>query len=43
MNKNIVRKDLLSKNIYRMQKLGPKLHKMFDFIPLTFTLPKDYI
>ncbi len=26
-----------------MQKMGPKLQKLYDFIPLTFTLPKDYI
>ncbi len=43
MNKNLVRKDLLCKNIQRMQQLGPKLRPLYDFIPQTFSLPKEYI
>lgn len=41
-NKNLGRKDLLKKNIERMQKLGQKTQQLFDIIPTTFLLPKEY-
>ena len=43
LNKNIVRKDLLKKNIERAQRLGPKAAQAFNIIPLTFVLPKEYV
>jgi len=42
-NKNIVRKDLLCKNIMKNQKISSKCHKLFNIIPETFCLPKEYI
>lgn len=42
MNKNMVRKDLLKKNIEKMQKLGSKTSSLFNFIPTTYVLPKEY-
>jgi len=42
MNKNIVRKDLLKKNIEKMQKLGSKTNAIYNFIPQTYVLPKEY-
>lgn len=38
-NKNITRKDLLKRNIERVQKLNKKTKLAFDIIPLTFNLP----
>ena len=40
-NKAIVRKDLLKKNLEKIQKLGQKAASAFDIIPLTFALPKE--
>ncbi|CAD8208186.1 unnamed protein product [Paramecium octaurelia] len=42
-NKNLGRKDLLKKNIERCQKLGTKAQQIFDIIPSTFLLPKEYV
>ena len=42
MNKNLVRKDLLKKNIEKMQKLGNKTNSLYNFIPQTYVLPKEY-
>lgn len=40
-NKAIVRKDLLKKNVERVQKLGAKAANTFNIIPTTFVLPKE--
>ena len=42
LNKNLVRKDLLKKNIEKMQKLGAKTSAIYNFIPQTYVLPKEY-
>lgn len=41
-NKNLVRKDLLKKNFDRIIKLGAKAASVFNILPLTFVLPKEY-
>eukprot|EP00347_Sterkiella_histriomuscorum_P016526 403352853 len=41
-NKNITRKDLLKKNIEKVQKISKKSKQVFDIIPLTFILPQEY-
>lgn len=38
-NKQIARKDLLKKNIEKIQKLSNKMKNYFDIIPETFLLP----
>ena len=42
-NKNIVRKDLLKKNVERIQKLGVKTNNLFKILPKTYALPKEYV
>ncbi len=42
-NKNLVRKDLLKINVTKVKKLNKNLAKIFDIIPLTFCLPKEYL
>ncbi|CDW91822.1 tubulin-tyrosine ligase family protein [Stylonychia lemnae] len=41
-NKNITRKDLLKKNIEKVQKICKKSKQLFDIIPMTFILPQEY-
>jgi tubulin polyglutamylase TTLL5 len=33
---------LLKKNIEKIQRLGPKTSSLFNFLPMTFVLPKEY-
>ena len=41
--KELVRKDLLKKNLARYQVLGPKMNAMFTLLPQTFILPKEFL
>jgi tubulin polyglutamylase TTLL5 len=41
-NKNLVRKDLLRQNVYAAVKSGGTAARVFDIIPQTFVLPKDF-
>jgi tubulin polyglutamylase TTLL5 len=42
-NRNLSRKDLLKRSIDRVRKMNSKLHKVFDILPSTFILAKDYV
>ena len=37
------RKDFLKRNIERAQKFSNKSKAVFDIMPLTFILPKEYV
>ena len=37
------RKDFLKKNLERAAKMSAKASQVFNIIPLTFVLPKEYI
>lgn len=41
--KNVSRKDFLKRNIERAQKFSPKCQGVFNIMPLTFCLPKEYV
>lgn len=42
-NKQLARKDLLKKNIEKVQRLGSRMRQFFDIIPETFLLPGENI
>ena len=42
-NRNIHRKDLLQKHINRIRNLNKKLNEIFDIMPQTFLLSKEYM
>ena len=42
-SKNVSRKDFLKKNIERVQKLSSKCASVFNIMPATFVLPKEYV
>jgi hypothetical protein len=42
-NRVFSRKDLLKKAIDRVRKMNSKLYKLFDIMPTTFILAKDYV
>ena len=42
-NRNIHRKDLLQKHINRIRNLSKKLNEIFDIMPKTFLLSKEYM
>lgn len=42
-SKNVSRKDFLKRNIERAQKFSPKANNVFNIMPLTFVLPKEYV
>ena len=37
------RKDFLKRNIERAQKMSPKANAIFNIMPLSFILPKEYV
>jgi len=41
--KNVSRKDFLKINIERARKMSPKASHVFNIMPLTFILPKEYV
>lgn len=41
--KQMTRKDHLKKNIMRYRNIPGKIGEAFDILPLTFTLPGDYV
>jgi tubulin polyglutamylase TTLL5 len=41
--KNVSRKDFLKINIERAKKMSPKAQQVFNIMPLTFILPKEYV
>ncbi|CDW88353.1 tubulin-tyrosine ligase family protein [Stylonychia lemnae] len=41
--KNVSRKDFLKRNIERAQKMSSKANQVFNMLPLTFILPKEYV
>jgi tubulin polyglutamylase TTLL5 len=41
--KNVSRKDFLKINIERARKMSPKAQQVFNIMPLTFILPKEYV
>jgi Tubulin-tyrosine ligase family len=41
--KELVRKDLLKKNLARYQVLNSKMNAMFTLSPMTFVLPKEFL
>jgi len=41
-NKQLVRKDLLKKNIERAMKVSKKAKEVFNIIPQTFFLPQEF-
>jgi tubulin polyglutamylase TTLL5 len=42
-NKNVSRKDFLKRNIERAQKMSVKANSVFNIMPMTFILPKEYV
>ena len=42
-NKNVSRKDFLKRNIERAQNMSAKANQVFNIMPLTFILPKEYV
>jgi tubulin polyglutamylase TTLL5 len=42
-NRVLARKDLLKKSLDRIRKMNSKLNKLFDIMPKTFLLSRDYI
>lgn len=42
-NKNVSRKDFLKRNIERAQKMSAKSNSIFNIMPMTFILPKEYV
>mmetsp|Transcript_28937 Transcript_28937/g.43684 ORF Transcript_28937/g.43684 Transcript_28937/m.43684 type:complete len:251 (+) Transcript_28937:1026-1778(+) len=42
-NKNVSRKDFLKRNIERAQKMSAKANTIFNIMPMTFILPKEYV
>ena len=42
-NRIVHRKDLLHKHIMRVRKLNKKCNEIFDIMPLTFLLSKEYV
>ena len=42
-NRVLSRKDLLKKSIDKIRRYSPKLNKIFDIMPTTFLLCKEYI
>lgn len=42
-NKNVSRKDFLKRNIERAQKMSAKSNAIFNIMPMTFILPKEYV
>lgn len=41
--KNVSRKDFLKRNIERAQKFSARAKNVFDIMPLTYILPKEYV
>ena len=41
--KNVSRKDFLKRNIERAQKFSARSKQVFDIMPLTYILPKEYV
>ena len=41
--KNVSRKDFVKRNIERAQKFSARAKNVFDIMPLTFILPKEYV
>eukprot|EP00347_Sterkiella_histriomuscorum_P010309 403376796 len=41
--KNVSRKDFLKRNIERAMKMSAKANQVFNMLPLTFILPKEYV
>lgn len=39
----MTRKDYLKRNLERVMKLSSKCAKVFNVLPLTFALPKEYV
>ena len=42
-NRNLSRKDLLKRSIDRVRKMNNKLNKVFNILPSTYILAKDYV
>jgi hypothetical protein len=42
-SKNLTRKDYLKKHLERFQKMGQKSSNIFNILPTTYVLPKEYI
>ena len=42
-NRQLARKDLLKKNIERVRKINQKLFSLFDIMPKTYILTKEYL
>lgn len=41
--KNFSRKDMLKKNIEKIMKVSTKAHSLWNIIPITYVLPKEYV
>lgn len=42
-NKNVSRKDFLKRNIELAQKMSARANTVFNIMPMTFILPKEYV